>query len=199
MWYWFLKIVFFITFKICFRLKVEGLDNLPKKHNYILAANHASFLDSPAISAVIPHKIYWLAGWSAFTIPWVRWLCEKTGAFSVRDQSEKAISLLNRNQVVGLFPEGDVSRDGKLKEFRRGAALFAHKTGRPIVPCTVIGTFKALPFGRKFPRFVPIKIKIGKPIYLLKDFNTVIDDMHLQEGMLKVKRAIEKEMDFEQN
>ena len=104
-----------------------------------------------------------------------------------------AISLLTENNNIGLFPEGGISRDGMLREFRRGMALLALKTGRPIVPCAILGTYEALPLGAKFPKFVPIKLRIGKPRYFLKEFEDIIDDIYLQEGIFKVRNTI-KEM-----
>jgi 1-acyl-sn-glycerol-3-phosphate acyltransferase len=114
-------------------------------------------------------------------------------ALPIGSSSQKAIELLKQNRNVGLFPEGRVSLDGKLMDFRRGAALLAYKTGRPIVPCAVFGAYEAYPLGAKFPKFLPIKIKIGKPIYILKEFGDVIEDVLLQEGIFKVRNAV-KEM-----
>jgi len=97
---------------------------------------------------------------------------------------------------VGLFPEGGCSRDGKLRKFRRGAALLAARTGRPVVPCAILGTYEALPRGAKFPQlFRSLKVKIGKPIYLLKEFEDIIDDVYLQEGTLKIRRTIAEMID----
>jgi 1-acyl-sn-glycerol-3-phosphate acyltransferase len=91
---------------------------------------------------------------------------------------------------VGLFPEGGVSRDGSLREFRSGAALLAIKTGRPIVPCAIFGTHAALPKGAVLPKFSAITIKISKPIYLLKEFTDIIDDVYLQDGIFRVRNII---------
>ncbi len=107
--------------------------------------------------------------------------------------SQKALNLLLQNKNVGIFPEGGISHDGKLREFRRGVALLGLKTGRPIVPCAVIGTYEALPVTSIIPKPHPVKLKIGKPIYLLKEFNEVIDDVSLQEGIFRVRNAV-KEM-----
>ena len=100
---------------------------------------------------------------------------------------------MRENKNVGVFPEGGRSYDGKLREFKRGISLLALKTGRPILPCAILGTFEALPHWAKFPRlFLPIKVKIGKPKYLLREFGDVVDDIYLQEGILKVKNIIQE-------
>jgi len=100
-----------------------------------------------------------------------------------------------RNENVGLYPEGGVSRDGTLGEFRRGAALLAYKTGRPILPCAILGTREALPIQAKLPKFVPIKLKIGKPIYVPKEFDDWIDDVYLQEAIFKARDIIQQLID----
>lgn len=97
------------------------------------------------------------------------------------------------NKTVGLFPEGGCSRDGRLKPFKRGAALLAAQTGRPILPCTILGAYDAFPRKAKFPRlFRPIKVKIGAPVYLLRKFEDIIDDIYLQEGIVRVRNTMEE-------
>jgi 1-acyl-sn-glycerol-3-phosphate acyltransferase len=126
---------------------------------------------------------------------WLGWFLQATETLPSGSSSQRAIDLLLSNKNIGLFPEGGVSRDGKLKEFRRGAALLALKTGRPIVPCAIIGTFQALPFGSRIPKLTTIKLKIGKPVFFAKEFEEVIEDIYLQEGMLKLRNIIKGMLD----
>lgn len=171
---------------------MEGLENLPKKTNFIVVSNHTSFLDPFIIESVIPRKIHCLALRGLYYTSWVRWFLKLKETLPVGSSSEKAIYLLSKDEVVGLFPEGTRSFNGSLKKFRRGAALLAIKTGRPIVPCVIIGAYKALPRKAKFPKFIPIKVKIGKPVYLLKEFEDTIDDIHLQEGIFRIRNTIQE-------
>ena len=191
MWYWIFRIIFIIIFKLLFSLKVEGFQNLPKS-NFIIIANHNSYLDALVIMAIVPKKIHVIALRSLYKIPWLRWLLRVLEALPVGSSSPKAIELLANNKIVGIFPEGGATSDGKLKEFRRGAALLALKTGRPIVPCAILGTYEALPINAKFIKLRPIKVKIGQPIYLLKEFDEIIDDLYLQEGIFKVRNTIKE-------
>ncbi len=194
MWYWIFRRVFINIFNLLYRLKVEGLENLPQKSNFIIVANHNSFLDPLVVMVLLPRKIHCIAMRSLYMIPALRWFLRVNETFSDGSSSPKALDLLMKNKIVGLFPEGGISKDGNLRELRRGAALLAMKTGRPIVPAAILGTFAAFPRSAKFPKFfLPLKVKIGKPIYLLKEFEEVIDDIYLQEGMFKVKNTI-KEM-----
>ena len=194
MWYWIFKIPTLIILKLFFRLKVEGLENIPRKTNFIIVANHASFLDPLVVYVAVSRKIHCIALRNLYRIFWLRWFMKMIETLSSGSSSPKAINLLTNNRNVGLFPEGGVSRDGRLREFHRGAALLALRTGRPIVPCAILGTYEAFPRQAKFPKFfLPIKLKIGKPVYLLKEFAELIDDISLQKGTFRIRNAI-KEM-----
>lgn len=192
MWYSIFRTVSIFILKLFFRLKVEGLKNLPKKSNFIVVANHSSFLDPLVIAAAIPKKIHCIVSRTLLSIPLLKWSLERLEVLSVGGSSEKAVELLMKNKVVGIFPEGGCSRDGKLKEFRSGAALLAIKTGRPIVPCAILGSYEALPRSAKFPKFAAIKVRVGKPIYLMKEFDEIIDDIYLQEGVFKIRNTIQE-------
>jgi 1-acyl-sn-glycerol-3-phosphate acyltransferase len=193
MFYWSFRLLFSALLNLLFKLKVEGLNNLPQKTNFIMVANHASYMDALVVMVLVPRKIHCIALRDLYQFSWLVWFLKGTEALPSGCSSEKASCLLAENKIVGLFPEGGVSHDGKLREFRRGAALLALKTGRPIVPCAIIGTFEALPRQAKFPRlFKQIKLKIGRPVYLLKEFQDLIDDIYMQEGTLKIRNSIEE-------
>jgi 1-acyl-sn-glycerol-3-phosphate acyltransferase len=182
--------------KLFFKFKVEGLENIPEKSNFIIVSNHVSFLDPLAVMTAVPKKIHCIALRSLYKIPWIRWFLLGVEALPSGSISKKTAHMLDKNKNVGLFPEGGVNREGKLGEFRRGAALLAFKTGRPVVPCAVFGTFACLPFGARFPKlFSPIKVRVGKPIYILKEFEDVIDDVYLREGVMKIRNSIKEMLD----
>lgn len=190
--YTILRAITIAVLKILFKFKVEGLENLPQKTNFIVVANHSSFLDPVLIGAAIPRKIYWIALRDFYSSFWLRWIMDMTETLPTGGASEKTVYLLMKNKNVGLFPEGTRNFDGKLKEFRRGAALLALKSGRPIVPCAILGAYEAFPRRVKFPKLLPIKVKIGKPKYLLKEFEDIIDDIYMQEGIFKIRKTIQE-------
>ncbi len=192
MWYSIFRIGSLISIKLLFRLKVEGKENIPQKSNFIIVANHSSFLDPLVVAASVPRTIHCIVSRDVYLAPFLGWILEKIETLPAGRTSNRAIDYLMNNKIVGLFPEGRCSRDGKIKEFRRGVALLAIKTGRPILPCAVTGTFEALPVGSRFPKFVNIKVSIGKPLYLLKEFDDVIDDIYLQEGANKIRSKVEE-------
>ena len=193
MGYWIIRTLSFVLLKIFFRFKVEGRQNIPGKTNFIIVANHSSFLDPIIVQSVCPRKIHclvWDKLYQNFFMRIFLWIeeCIPIGGIA----SLKAMRFLKKDRVIGIFPEGGRSFDGKLREFKRGAVLLALKTGRPIVPCAIIGAHEAYPRGALFPKLHPIKIKIGRPVYLLKEFEDVIDDIYLQDGNFRVRRSIEE-------
>jgi 1-acyl-sn-glycerol-3-phosphate acyltransferase len=191
MWYWPFRVITIILFKLLFRLKVEGAENIPTKTNFIVTANHTSYLDPFAIGTAIPKRIYWLALKNLYLSPWTRWFMLGTGTLPVGRSSDIFADLLMDNKIVGLFPEGTRTKDGKLTEFRRGAAMLAFKTGRPIVPCAIKGAHETFGVQARFPRlFANITVVIGRPQFLLKEIDEVIDDLRLQEGTLRLRNSI---------
>ncbi|MBM3246541.1 MAG: 1-acyl-sn-glycerol-3-phosphate acyltransferase, partial [Candidatus Omnitrophica bacterium] len=73
MFYWIFRAVFIAVLKIFYRFKVEGLENLPPKTNFIVVANHFSYMDTLVIGAAIPKKTYWIAFRGLYRIFWLRW------------------------------------------------------------------------------------------------------------------------------
>lgn len=196
MWYWILRLGVIAILRLFFRFKVEGRENLPQKTNFIIAANHVSFLDPVLIGAAVPKRVYWIALRGFYNISWLKWVMDKFESLPTGSVSEKAAYLLMKNKNIGLFPEGTRSYDGKLREFKRGVAVLAIKTGRPVVPCAILGAYVAFPRGSKFPRlFSPVKIKIGKPKFLLKEFDEIVDDIRLQESILRIRNNIKEMLD----
>ncbi len=194
MWYWFFKVIFAAFFKICFRFRVEGLKNIPKKTNFIIVSNHPSFLDPLCIMAAVPRRIYCIAARHLYRIAVIGWFLRKIGAFPAGGSSLKGAQLLAQNKNVGLFPEGGRSRDGSLGPFKTGVALLAARTGRPVVPCAILGSYAVFPWRAKFPRlFLPISLSIGKPLYFLKELTDEIDGVYLEENTFKIRNTI-KEM-----
>ncbi|MFH2137941.1 MAG: lysophospholipid acyltransferase family protein [Candidatus Omnitrophota bacterium] len=188
--YWIVRAVAFVFLKVFFGLKVEGQENIPRKSNFIVVANHASFLDALIIAVAIPEKIHWIAARGIYNTSWLKWIMGVSSSMPTGNSSVRAISLLTQNKNVGVFPEGTRTHNGSLGTFRRGAALLAVKTGRPIVPCAIFGTFEALPRHAYFPKLRKLKIKIGKSKFLSKEFDETVDDIYLQDGIFKVRNTI---------
>lgn len=164
-----------VLFKILFRFKVYGRENLPEKGPFIIASNHLSFLDPVALGAACPKKISFLAREELFKLGLFSKLISAVGAFSVRKEAgdaeaiKEAIRKLKEGNVLALFPEGTRSRNGSLREAQGGVGLLAMKADVPIIPTLIEGSNKALPPDAKFIHFKKVGVRFGKPIILDKE------------------------------
>ena len=80
------------------------------------------------------------------------------------DAIKESLKKLSEGKVVGLFPEGARSKDGRLQAAKRGVGFLALKSGVPVIPARIIGTDQALPIGAKFIRLRPVRIYFGRPL-----------------------------------
>jgi long-chain acyl-CoA synthetase len=157
-----------------FRLRVEGLSNLPAEP-YVLVPNHVSFLDPFALSAALSWRslarTYW-GGWTgiAFRNPLMRAFSRVARVLPVEPEHGVGSSLalaaavLRRGDDLVWFPEGERSVSGELLPFRPGIGLLLYRFPRPAVPVYVHGTFEALPRGRRWPRPRPVTVVFGAPV-----------------------------------
>jgi 1-acyl-sn-glycerol-3-phosphate acyltransferase len=163
-----------LPMRFYFREKVFGIENLPEKPPYIIAANHASSMDYVTVAWAIGKRredLYPITTKLFYDNAWVRfWI--KIAANAVRIDSiedfipalRAAVQVLRAGKAIYVNPEGMRSTNGTLLPFRPGVGVLAVETGVPLVPVYVSGTWKALPTGRIFLRPYPISVHIGKPI-----------------------------------
>jgi len=176
MFYSIARAIAWIILKIFWQMKVEGFENIPKKGAVIIASNHVSYLDPAVLVASLNRKIYFIAKKEVFKNTFVSFILKNLNAFSVDRENvdilafKKAINILREEKVLGTFPEGTRSSNGELQELKLGAIKIAVKTGVPILPVGIIGTYKIYPRGIKFPILFKHKIivKYGAPQYLNK-------------------------------
>jgi 1-acyl-sn-glycerol-3-phosphate acyltransferase len=160
-----------------FRPRIEGLEHVPASGAAIVAGNHLSFSDHFLMPAVLKRRITFLAKAEYFTGPGLKG--RLTAAFfrsagqipvdrSGKDAGQAAIreglGVLSRGELLGIYPEGTRSHDGRLYKGKVGVAVMALKAEVPVVPCAMIGTFEAQPPGRKLPRVHPVTIRFGEPL-----------------------------------
>ena len=158
-----------------FRLRVEGREHLPAAGPYLLAPNHASYLDPFALGAALSwaqlRRLYW-AGWTGllFRGPLTRLFSRAAQVLPVDPERGLTSTLplakaaLERGHALCWFPEGARSTDGRLHRFLPGAGLLIERTGATAVPVYIGGSFEAWPPGRSLPRLRPLRVRFGRPI-----------------------------------
>jgi len=158
--------------KVFFRAHWHGAEHVPLDGGVVLACNHLSNLDPVLLAAGCPRHISYLAKIELFRVPVLGQLIPRYGAIPLRrsasdpDAIRLAECVLERQQVLALFPEGTRSRDGQLKPFRFGAARLALKYNVPLVPAAIVGTDQAMPTGAHFPQRTRVHIAFAPPLEL---------------------------------
>ncbi|MFI9392291.1 lysophospholipid acyltransferase family protein [Streptomyces bauhiniae] len=163
--------------RLVFRPRIEGLDHVPDSGAAIIAGNHLSFSDHFLMPAILRRRITFLAKAEYFTGPGLKgrltaFFFRSAGQIPVDRSGKEAgqaavregLKVLGRGELLGIYPEGTRSHDGRLYKGKVGVAVMALKAGVPVVPCAMIGTFEAQPPGRKIPRLRPITIRFGEPL-----------------------------------
>lgn len=162
-----------LLFRIFYRLRVEGADKLPEKGPYVLCANHTSFLDGFIVLAGVPFRaeldLYFIAFRRYFLAPVVRDLVRRAriipiDATKIIEAMQGSYFVLKHNKALCIFPEGERSIDGEIKEFKKGIGIIAKELGVPLVPVHIKGAFEAWPRTEKFPKLGPVRIKFGEPV-----------------------------------
>jgi 1-acyl-sn-glycerol-3-phosphate acyltransferase len=178
MFYWFMKnLVAGPILKTVFRPWVTGLDNIPKTGGVILASNHLSFIDSVFLPLVIDRRIFFLAksdyfrgkglkGWAtkAFMNGTGMLPIDRSGGKASEASLNTGLRVLHEGEVLGIYPEGTRSPDGKMYRGRTGVARMILEGDVPVVPVAMIDTEKVMPIGSKLPKVGRIGIVIGEPL-----------------------------------
>ena len=153
------------------QVSVFGQENIPSTGGVIVASNHQSHLDVPLMGLGIPREAGFPGKAELFGSPLLRAFLLSLGGFPlVRGEGDrKAISfsqhVVERGDVLVLFPEGTRSRNGSIQPFHRGLGVMSIKTGAPIVPAILLGSGRAMGVGARFPRPGPVRIEFSRPIF----------------------------------
>jgi 1-acyl-sn-glycerol-3-phosphate acyltransferase len=171
MLYTILKPLTAVLFRLLFGLEGRGAENVPKTGPVLLVTNHSSVLDPPAVGAVAPRPLYFLAKAELFRIPLFGRLIRALHARPIRrgaaDPSalRMALRVLEGGGALLVFPEATRQPEGRLAEGRPGAGMLALLSGAPVVPAYVSGTGRAWPRGRRLPRPAKVRVHFGKPMH----------------------------------
>jgi len=188
--------------RVLFRPWVRGIENIPSSGPVILASNHLSFSDSIFLPLQSRRPVVFLAKSEYFTGKGLkgaltRWFFKSTGQLPIDRSGGKAseaslntgLKVLSQGQVLGIYPEGTRSPDGRLYRGRTGIARMVLESKAPIIPVAMIDTEKVQPIGKRLPRIRRIGIVVGRPL----DFSR-FDGM---EGDRIVLRAVTDEIMYE--
>lgn len=178
------------------KVEVINTGQLDHQKPYIFAANHRSQFDIFVLQGFLGINFRWLAKKELFTVPIWGPAMRRAGYIPIdRSHGRQAIKSLDEAAVkigagtsVIIFPEGTRSPDGKLHEFKAGAMLLAIKSGVPVVPVAIIGTYEILPKGKLLMKPGKVQIRIGQPIetknYGSKDKHQLAQALHDEVGKL---------------
>jgi 1-acyl-sn-glycerol-3-phosphate acyltransferase len=178
MLYWWSKYVLIgPLLRLVFRPTIEGREHVPQTGGAILASNHLAVADSFFLPLFVPRPVTFLAKREYFTQPGLLGFVKRvffTGMNQVpvdravgsaaQAAMDTAIRLLREEKVLGIYPEGTRSPDGRLYKGKTGVARMALETGVPVIPVAMIGTNRVNPIGSRIWRPYPVHIKIGKPL-----------------------------------
>ncbi|MFZ5869670.1 MAG: lysophospholipid acyltransferase family protein [Actinomycetota bacterium] len=178
MFYWFLKrIVLGPVLKALFRPWVKGVENIPETGPAIIASNHLSFSDSIFLPLMVPRRITFLAKSDYFTGRGVKGRTtaaffkgvgqlpvDRSGGRASEAALRTGLRVLRRGDLLGIYPEGTRSPDGRLYRGKTGVARMALEGKVPVIPVAMIDTDKVQPIGKKVPNIRRIGIVIGTPM-----------------------------------
>jgi 1-acyl-sn-glycerol-3-phosphate acyltransferase len=177
LFYWVVKAFLTPILHPLFRPWIEGLENVPDDGPAILASNHLSFLDSIFLPLLCPRRITFLAKSDYFTERGLKGFfkrlffkgvgqvpIDRSGGEASEAALRTGVRILAEGSLLGIYPEGTRSPDGRLYRGKIGVARMALEAKVPVIPVAMIGTFEVQPPGQVRPNIRRIGIRIGKPL-----------------------------------
>ncbi len=188
--YWVGKALVAPVLRFCWRIRTEGLENVPKDGPAIIAPNHAAAIDSFFVPCVLPRRITYV-GKAEYMDDWkTRKLFPALGMIPIDrsggDASQRALNtaarVLDKGELFGIYPEGTRSRTGKLHKGHTGVARLALRCNAPIIPVGIIGSREIQPPDSPVPKFFrTVTIRFGKPIEVTKYLDRANDRLVLRQ------------------
>lgn len=190
MTYWLLKVILTPLLRFFFRVKVEGLEDVPKDGPVILASNHVSFCDSVFLPLVLRRRITFVAKAEYFENPKTAWFFRAIGQIPIKREGgsasqralESAQEVLNSGGVFGIYPEGTRSPDGRLYKGHTGVARLSLACRAPVLAVAMVGTREAQPIGQVKPKlFMPITVRFSAPMRFERFYDRQDDPLVLRQ------------------
>ncbi|MEV0038810.1 lysophospholipid acyltransferase family protein [Streptomyces sp. NPDC056909] len=178
MFYYVLKYVLLgPLLRVLFRPRIEGLEHIPAEGPAIIAGNHLSFSDHFLMPAILKRRITFLAKAEYFTGPGLKGRLtafffrgagqipvDRSGKEAGKAAIREGLGVLAKDELLGIYPEGTRSHDGRLYKGKVGVAVMAIRGQVPVVPCAMVGTFEIQPPGQVVPRIRRVTIRFGEPL-----------------------------------
>ncbi|ANW21287.1 lysophospholipid acyltransferase family protein [Streptomyces clavuligerus] len=178
MFYYLLKyVVLGPLLRLLFRPRIEGLEHIPEHGAAIVAGNHLSFSDHFLMPAILRRRITFLAKAEYFTGPGLRGRLtaaffrsagqipvDRSGKEAGQAAIREGLGVLAKGELLGIYPEGTRSHDGRLYKGKVGVGVMALRAGVPVIPCAMVGTFEIQPPGQVVPRIKRVTVRFGAPL-----------------------------------
>ena len=194
--YWVLKKIFLgPVLKVLFRPWTKGLDNLPLDGPAVLASNHLSFSDSIFMPLMVPRPVVFLAKSDYFTGRGIKGRLtagffkltnqlpmDRSGGAASANSLQTGVEVLNGGGLLGIYPEGTRSPDGRLYRGKVGVAKLVLTANVPVIPVAMIGTDKVQPIGRRIPSIRRLGVIFGEPMDFSR-YQGMADDRFVQRSV----------------
>lgn len=178
MLYWWSKFVLLgPLLRLFCRPTIEGVERVPTRGGVILASNHLAVVDSFLLPLLVPRRITFLAKREYFTQPGLvgafkriffrgvgQVPIDRSGGSAAQAAMLTAVRLLRDGKLLGIYPEGTRSPDGRLYKGKTGVARMTLEAGVPVVPVAMIGTDRVNPIGSRMWRPRKVHIRVGEPL-----------------------------------
>lgn len=180
--------------KTFFNYRVIGAENILETGPCIVAANHCSFMDPPLVGVAFQRGIHYLARKSLLDWPILGPILPELNVIPVDQKNADRSALMGIIRVVRdggaalIFPEGSRSSDGQLQPAQPGVGMIVAKTGAPVLPVRVCGSYEAFPRNRKLPQRANITVVIGSLLHFSP--TELLDRDHYQKTSDRVMDAI---------
>lgn len=189
--------------RIFFKIDLQGIENIPAEGAAILASNHLSVSDSVFLPASIERPVIFLAKDDYFNGKgpkgrFIAWFfrninqlpMDRSGGKGSAASLASANRALQEGKILGIYPEGTRSPDGRLYRAKLGVAKLAIESGAPVIPIAMIGTDKVQPIGRGIPKPGRIGIHVGAPLDFSQYAGQADDPQILRLVADKIRKAI---------
>lgn len=194
--FYLLKMIGIILLKILYHIQAKNRELIPRRGSLIVAANHFSYMDPIVLQAIFPRRLSFMMT-ERFYKGHGEWFFKFMRCINVKEKGvniaalRDAVEVLRHNGVIGIFPEGGVSKEGRLQEGNLGIGFLVKKSGAPVVPAFISGTYEALPKGKIVPGISKINIIFGEPM-VFENIQGIEDKKGIEEITRQIMEQIKR-------